>query len=250
MKVAHIVPIPNLPQIKGSPLHMCLAPIAKHDQEYFQFYKSEAENGSYVILDNGMFEGEMLSTDEILDIYFKIGASEVIAPDILGSCDKTIREVEEFSQKISENVKVMGVPHGSDLSSLSRCFSSLFRNRKRFCISTIGVSYLAFEAANAVPRSFYLANILVSIRDTEYPECHLLGVSKKRDGIRELLVLKRFSNIRSVDTSIAACAAMAGFSIRKTPDPSLFKRPRDFFYKKADPELLQENMEELECLVK
>ena len=121
MQVASIVPIHYLPLIKGKPYHLCLAHLALNYTEYRDFYKEEAQNGSYVILDNGAAEGETVEVQELLQLAIYLGASEVILPDFIGDYEKTITEsyraLHYIKSREDYKGKVMAVPQASSFKS-------------------------------------------------------------------------------------------------------------------------------------
>jgi len=249
MKVAHIVPINHLSQIKGNSIQMCLAPIAKQYPEYLNFYKEESKNGSFVILDNGMFEGALLPNQEIIELATEIQASEIVAPDYLGSSQKTIEAIESFA-KVSGSFAIMVVPHGNTFDSLVRCFKRLYIEREQLYINTFGFSYLSFETATRQIRSIFAPHIIKAPWWKEKVACHLLGVTKSLIGIAELALLDNFRFFRSLDTSLAACVTAHGHELKgenQELEESHFSRPEKFFELILDNDLLERNLGLLEC---
>ena len=261
MKVAHIVPILNLESIKGRSIHMCLAPIARQYPEYKDFYTQEAKNGSFVIFDNGAFEGEMLADDVLLDLALEIGASELVVPDHLGDAHRTLdalhRFLDFFNLEKKNGLHLLVVPQGNCYKNIQCCLDDMQRNVNP-AVSTIGLSYKAFEIAINNSRLLTAPRILTSHQHNKV--VHLLGISKTPIGIAEVALFNHAIdydyvkiNPRSVDTSIAACLALNHLSCDKyehAVENKLASRSEGFFELKAKSELLSANIDALDNLLK
>jgi hypothetical protein len=95
MKFAPIVPIPMLDEIAKDDYHMVLAPqLASHAYVYFY-----ARHEGFKILDNGAAEGALTTTQNLVRQAFAVGASEVIAPDIMETTGESIRLLRRFTQQ-------------------------------------------------------------------------------------------------------------------------------------------------------
>src|SRR5690554_5454058 len=90
MQLSHIVPVKHLNLIDGRDFHMCLANIAHKNKTYLNFYKKQAEQGKFVLLDNGAAEGEQLSIEQVWAIAKQINPSEIVLHDELGDPAATI----------------------------------------------------------------------------------------------------------------------------------------------------------------
>src|ERR1700760_755871 len=97
MDVALITPYDRLADTVGRPYHMLL-PSCLHNREYVETYGSMTRvNGKpYFILDNGMFEGSMVSNERLIEQAEALWIDELIMPDVRGSMWETISKVVDF----------------------------------------------------------------------------------------------------------------------------------------------------------
>ena len=85
MDLCLITPIQQLECTRLLPGRFCIAPIAARNETYRRFFTAEAVKGYSVILDNGVFENDILTDAEYIELAQKIGAKIVIVPDQIGS---------------------------------------------------------------------------------------------------------------------------------------------------------------------
>ncbi len=109
MKVAHIVPTENLPQIVAYGYHMALAPRLDSDPAYREFYRTLGEWGRFIIVDNGAAEGESMPFDEVLKVAEYIRADEICLPDVLYDRGRTYNLAREWREKVCRASLVWGV---------------------------------------------------------------------------------------------------------------------------------------------
>ena len=146
MNLIHIVPQENVAQIT-QPYEMYLAHtrIGKPDLQ-----QVIAQKDSFKILDNGAYEldGSIKLTD-ILNIADNIGADEVILPDHMFDCDKTIQATLNALETIIaayEKIpfKLMAVIQGKTPEDYDYCLQ-VFKKIKE--IRTIGISKKLLRAS-------------------------------------------------------------------------------------------------------
>jgi hypothetical protein len=122
MKVALIPPIPHLGMAKGRDYHLVLAHLVESSKEYQKFYRQEAINGSYIILDNSAHEmqhGQPII--KLLELAPLVGASEIVVPDALFDWKETSWSAFETFLKLTESGSLgteyswMFVPQGNTL---------------------------------------------------------------------------------------------------------------------------------------
>ena len=170
MLVATVLPAAYLPLIRGRPYHMALAHVLKTSAAVRRFYKEEAEGGSYVIMDNGVVEtGEAAPAADLLRIARRLGLSEVIAPDVIGQADETLRlsrEMVDMVSAVPDAPAVMVVPQGSSRGEWRRCLWEMV-SWKAECI---GIS--RFARAHTPDRGSLIEDV---IRTGWVGDIHLLG---------------------------------------------------------------------------
>jgi hypothetical protein len=118
---------------------MCLAQIALANPEYARFYKERAEEGKFVILDNGAAEENSVTYDQLMDVYDMIKPSEIIVPDKLMDKDATLKRGYEFVNHFAGRLRrcrIMLVPQGKDLADWIDCYLTMKEN---IAMDTVGV---------------------------------------------------------------------------------------------------------------
>lgn len=117
MKLALIPPIPHLTWVDRFIYHMVIAPVAWENSGYAQYYRKAK---GFKILDNGAFEGDMLSMKQIHQIARTIGANEIVLPDVLGDDVGTLALVTESLKSADEQFSYAAVVQGSDYEACMR----------------------------------------------------------------------------------------------------------------------------------
>jgi hypothetical protein len=109
MKVATIVPLNMLDLVRKDTYHLVLAPLCANVQ-YLDFYRKHQRG--HKILDNGVYEGANLTDRELLTIAIKVGATEVVAPDVLDDMEATVDRLHRFMSLADPNMfKIMVLLH-------------------------------------------------------------------------------------------------------------------------------------------
>ena len=67
-KIAQIVPVPHLEQIKDNHYHMCLAHLVGQNAKYSEFYRCMSDADKFVLMDNGAAEGAQLPVGKLLEM--------------------------------------------------------------------------------------------------------------------------------------------------------------------------------------
>jgi hypothetical protein len=155
VKLAFITPTAYLNKFATQgDLYLALAHLIDDngENEYACFHRRKAEQGDRVILDNGLFEGAQVTTDELLRRADTIRAQVVCAPDVLYDSKGTIKEFKQFiraKQEYGLVCDVMGIPQANNPINWWECFQFMQHNRD---CSIIGLSILS------VPKSFTPSN--------------------------------------------------------------------------------------------
>lgn len=203
MKMAHIVPIPDLDLIKENEIFMCLAHLALKNVEYKKFYADRVAEGKFVILDNGTAEGSLVSFEELSKMIEEIHPSEVVIPDILHDGDASIKLADKFlthlikTRAINGSLRFMMAVQGNTLEEYIRAVDIVSRWG---IINTIGASKFMFSN-KGIDRALFL-----KVATTEHPEMnyHVLGLNS----VDELRSIQQFRGVvRSVDSCYAALFA-------------------------------------------
>ena len=75
-----------------------------------------------IMMDNGAYEGELVSMDELLELAKVVKPDIIIAPDSYRNMDDTIDMTTEFLYSYKGNAEIMVVPQGRDDFEWMKCF--------------------------------------------------------------------------------------------------------------------------------
>ncbi len=208
MQIAIISSIPELQYCDEGDMYMCLAQLCLQSKEYKEFFIERAKQGKFVILDNGVAEGEQVDPATLIELAVEMGVSEVIAPDTLYDGIKTREATLEFCAAygyylLKSGINIMGVVQGKTLHD-AICTSKVFEDDPR--ITTIGLAfagydYLSFNSINKTQRNahsrLWMFNCLNNLTPAIKKPIHLLGLYNPY----ELAFYKDLGEVRSCDSS-------------------------------------------------
>lgn len=99
---------------------------------YRDYFKKQSESGRVVLLDNGAHEESCVDIFTLCANAGDIKATHVIAPDVVGNTDDTLKNTEEFLYFVETNVEdkfqIIGVAQGSTLADWLRCYTWMSKN--------------------------------------------------------------------------------------------------------------------------
>lgn len=194
MKLINIFPLGNLGMHQTQGMHMFLT----HLVEKYPFYAKYAkEVEGYKILDNSLIElGGAVDMQRILDAAEKIGADEIILPDVFQKGPETIDAVNMALSELNDRYvnrswpyKLMAVAQGRDEKEWYECYMTLLKNPD---IDVIGVpKVLAKMHPQGRP---HFVNEHCALKHKPH---HLLGLWYSLSEFKEY---ERLEDIRSCDT--------------------------------------------------
>lgn len=204
-------------------IQMALTHLVESDDSYMEAYKEQSEkHGDFIILDNSLIElGEaIVDMDKILSAAGKIGAREIVLPDVFKngteSTALTISVAENYSWA-HKKYDFMGVAQGLQLEEFIESFELLLDHE---LIDTIGIPKVmsTMEESEAINRNYILGELferglLQEVLD-KGKNIHLLGAWTISD---MFLHPKYFKYIRSMDTVLPNWEALHGVSISDIP---------------------------------
>lgn len=204
MKLINIFPLGNLSMHHAQDMHMFLT----HLVEKYPFYAEFAKKvPGYKILDNSLIElGGAVNLQRVLDAAEKIGADEIILPDVFQNGPATIKATQKALVellKIYPNGKIpyklMAVAQGKDEEEWYECYKYLMDNPY---VDVVGIpKVLAKMHPQGRP---YFVNELCNLK---YKPHHLLGLWYS---MAELEEYKNPDDIRSCDTVLLGYMAKHG----------------------------------------
>lgn len=197
MKVALITDPNGFPLIRslGTSYHLPLAQYVLSDDAYAEFYKLRHDMGDFLIMDNGAAEEGTLTIDQLADAAKRIGADEVILPDVLKDLNATMAATTDdiVLRKIPARMRAV-VPQGNDDEEWMICLQYFVDHMKfrTICIPKHAERFIGGRAnllLQIISRGWHL----------EY-DIHLLGVWN--NAFEEVRFAKAiYPYIRGIDTA-------------------------------------------------
>jgi hypothetical protein len=231
LKIAHIVPTQYLPLIVDKhSYHLCLTHMVREDQAYTNWYKTQSDKGSYVILDNGIYEGVETSVDELLDCAERVHAKEIVLPDVFRAVTSTERTLEALDNPMFKDMpstsKFAAVVHGKDRSTWIQSFDTLSSDSR---IHTLMLPKVLDEVWGYGGRFAACAYLEATGRVDKSKTYHLLGVWT--DPIEVYLHAVHHTWIRGLDTALAFQAGYQEVSLSYLSREGGHKpkRPQSYF---------------------
>lgn len=212
MKISHETPLQLLNQsLLFNDYQYILPTFYNKYKEYKEFMLNyRKQKNSFIILDNGLFEGDNLTNAELLVLIYEIKPDIFIVPDEWNDKNKTLVNAKSwilnFKSKLPKETQLMAVLQGNTIGELVECYQTL---------TDIGYKHLSFNhSSNAYFNQFsnknklsaqsdgrkYLIDTLIKdkIINTKYYH-HLLGASTWYEF--GLYSEDKYSFIKSCDTS-------------------------------------------------
>jgi hypothetical protein len=240
MQSATILPTHYLHLIKDEPYHMCLAHLIGKDPEYTHFYNQIGKNKQkYLIMDNGVIEGDQRPVHELVKKAIFIGADELILPDVFensaATLDASYRALR-YVQDAAPNLKLMAVPQGKNMDEWLECAIIMID----WDIHCLGIPKVLVKSEGPDARLHaltYLGN------KTRGLDIHLLGCWQtplEISLIERASLNKEISSIRGVDSAIAWVYSKAGIFLNESDRPQI--NHIDFLDIDTNEELLSHNI--------
>lgn len=240
MKAATIVPTAYLDMVREDDYHMCLAHLIGEDEEYTAFYKEMGSMaGKYLIMDNGVIEGNPRPIEEIVRKALMVGADEVVLPDVFRDMEATLNlsyEALRYVKLDFPQLKVMVVPQGNTIEEWMDCAMAMLD----WDIDCIGIPKVLVHLGGRDGRLDVLERLGNRLRGLEI---HLLGCWQTP---LEILYIdrhvksERILPVRGVDSAIAYVYSRGGALITDMDRPD--SMAINFEDDKIDRDLLERNI--------
>lgn len=239
MKVANIFSIPNQKHYKNEQMVMILAHLLK-DKMYSKKYFSSKQ---YIILDNGAFEGSMVSENlqDIIDLAEQsdIPIDEIVVPDVFLDLEGTVNifmNSIDIIKKYKKKYRFMIVAASKSINELQKIVDIInLKGLEHGLDLTIGIPKLVpYNRSGAEALSIYLK--------CTYP-IHFLGI---KNSLAETLPVANY--IRSCDSAQLSHILLGGNRAEKFDGLSIINYQRE----KTKIDLVNDkvNDEELSDLIK
>jgi len=205
MKLATILPVAHQDLEAQNNYHMALAHLVPQSREYAFFFANHAAKGDYVIMDNGVVEGDRRSVSELVATAEMIDATEVILPDEIGDTEKTL-EMGREALDLMVGRNLMAVPQGDLSIKWSQCLYEMLQ----WPVTTIGITKFIY-LSTGMHRQDVLARFGQEIVDAG-KQIHLLG---SPDGADELRTASDTRLVRGADSGYPSFCAAGGAKVRR-----------------------------------
>jgi len=244
MQVSHIVP-PGWAGIfpKGS-YRMVLAHWVLGYPGYAATMKGSpralAPDSPFILLDNGVFEGEQVTLDQLNEAARRVCADEVVLPDVQGDPKATLHRSWTALGKIATN-RLVFVPQGATHEEWAKCLQAWISRWEHsdwadVYTLTIGISSLRNpEDRKAIQGT--RPQQMIEAAKTAYP-VHLLGIASPRVFGEEELPVALSCGVRGVDSSTAFALGASGKLLT-------MKQPKEFLRVPGSYDLLPTNSKRL-----
>jgi hypothetical protein len=232
MKISHELPLGLMKYAyKWNDYDYCLPHLIDQYPEYKEFFEYSKTQRRFIIMDNGLFEGVVHTTEDLLEKIDLIRPNIFIVPDAWNDSNTTLVNAKSwminYKQHIPEGVNLMAVCQGQDMSELITTYQTLV---------DLGYTHIAFNhssiayqkeytgmdhlKASMYGRMEFIRRLVQSgtIRKTHYH--HLLGCSLPQ----EFMSYDDWSFIKSVDTSNPI---LVGAEDKRYSDSGLTWKPKE-----------------------
>lgn len=207
---------------EGRVCQMALAGVLNNSAqvEYSEFYNQAWKNRSILwMLDNGAWEGELLSTPDLVHVAHRYGGTELVAPDVLGDPSATMDLTTEFLSSMrdlhqphfDQKPQIAAVAHGRTIMEAVAFVTELNARDQSRQVKTISISRtVCYKTHN--PTARFEVALEIKRRFGHRYDIHLLGLSDQ--WATELQHCASFPGlIRSLDTAAPFIFAYRGISI-------------------------------------
>lgn len=248
MKTALIPPAAHLDEFGRGDFHLLLGHV--DSSEYRAHYTGQGAQGAFMVLDNGAHENVRgMNSRALLLRAAELGASEVVAPDVLFrsqlTVSRTTKALERWAgvdRELFESLglSVMLVPQGEDAWAWRTCLQSILWTYERladkhpglFKEPTIGISkdYILWPGG--------LSKLLEQAVIPLGHPVHLLGWANDLWTLGE--IAHRWPQIRSTDSARPFTYALRGIALDPTDEvPTYERRQGDYFGLELTPDQIE-----------
>lgn len=231
MKIATILPFKHMHLEEDEPYHMCLAHLLDN-AIYREFFLREAEQGNFILMDNGVVEtGKPMPMKRLDELARAINATEMVLPDVLNDCLGTLMLGEDSMKVWGGKTPLMAVPQGNNYEEWRYCLETMMK----WPIKSIGISKFTKKF---IPSRFDLLRLTPSVFKSG-KEIHILGCNYYDT---EMVNIETYfpNQVRGIDSGIAAFYTMNGLLMQEGIEKPEIEM--DFQAQDLDEHLLMQNI--------
>lgn len=198
MKIAHLIPATWCSNYELGDYRFALAQWIMQSKGAYSTPMT-AGKYEYMIIDNGAFEGQLLSDDELLKAAEQIKADEIVLPDVPGDAKATLSASYKAFKKFNK-FRTMFVPHGQSLEEWIECVDAWVA---KISEATTGYHAIGISPLRYLDGGYKHTKEMIEHVITLNMPIHLLGLADMTYFTSELLPNLNEWNIRGIDTSYA-----------------------------------------------
>ena len=217
LRVATILPVPFLSWEHNASYHMCLAHLM-HVPEYGQFFLNQAQNGRFVLMDNGVVEtGQPLPFEELLCIARAFNVTQMTLPDKIRDSVATLHlHRRALDETKGRHPSFMAIPQGKTLGEWVDCAKIMVEWADEWDIRAIGVTKFLEGMVTQRSEAILKAGLLESGLDI-----HLLGTlaNDPREIYRSHKACR--CRLRGTDSGMASIWTQKGLVVGHAPRPKV-----------------------------
>lgn len=232
MKISHELPLALMHHAyKWNDYDYCLPHLIDQYDQYRIFFQKSRLDKRFIIMDNGLFEGVLHTTEDLLEKINLVRPDIFIVPDAWNDSTTTLVNAKSwmtnYKQYLPEGVNLMAVCQGNDMGELITTYQTLVDlgyGHIAFNHSSIAYQHeyegLDYLKAAMYGRIEFIRRLVASgtIRKSHYH--HLLGCSLPQ----EFMSYKDWEFIKSVDTSNPILVGADG---KRYTDSGLTWKPKE-----------------------
>jgi hypothetical protein len=232
MKISHELPLALMHHAyKWNDYDYCLPHLIDQYDQYRIFFQKSRLDKRFIIMDNGLFEGVLHTTEDLLEKINLVRPDIFIVPDAWNDSTTTLVNAKSwiinYKESLPEGVNLMAVCQGNDMGELITTYQTLVDlgyTHIAFNHSSIAYQY-EYEGMDHLKAAMYgrmefIRRLVASntIRKSHYH--HLLGCSLPQ----EFMSYKDWTFVKSVDTSNPILVGAEG---QRYTDSGLTWKPKE-----------------------
>lgn len=248
--ISHEVPLALLEESKKfNDYHYCL-PHLLENEVYYKFFKEASDNGEFIIMDNGLFEGVSHTVEDLIEKINDIKPNIFITPDAWNDPKLTYKNAQKwvsyYAEQIPESVNLMAVVQAKSVNDAMLNYDYLVGlGLKHIAINHSGLYFKELyphqnEMMSLMMGRVKFMEILPSLKNfSKDIHHHLLGATLPNEF--SFYKGKKYDFIKTIDTSNPI---IYGLKHGKYPDEVLLDKPKEklevFFDKSITPTQLSD----------
>jgi len=151
MKISHELPLGLMKfAYKWNDYDYCLPHLIDQYSEYKEFFKYSRTHGRFIIMDNGLFEGVIHTTEDLIRKIELIQPDVFVVPDAWNDANTTLVNAKSwvinYKEGLPQRTNLMAVCQGKDMTELMTTYQTLV---------DLGYTHIAFNHSSIAYQKEY-----------------------------------------------------------------------------------------------